>query len=143
MSVLFQIGLLQVQIAPFSVDTSDFETGSDWAAKDLVGAPKSREFMGEADTKLKFCGKLFPHRFGGLDELDTAEAMAKSGDPQMVIRGDGKVFGWYLVEKISEKSSVFNSAGVGRQIEVEIELTKSPTGASAQSMMSTLQALFG
>ena len=142
MPVLFQIGLLQVEVAPFSINEWDYETGADFAAKEIVGAPKPREFVGEADTDLSFRGKVFPQRLGGLDELDLCEAMSTSGDPQMVVRGDGRVYGWFLVEKIQQKHATLDATGIGREIDVEIKMTKSPNAASAQSMLSTIFGLF-
>lgn len=143
MSVLFQIGLLQIEVAPFNFDESELEMGFDFAAKDIVGAPKPREKVGQADTMLRFRGKLYPHRLGGLTELQIAERMSTSGDPQMVVRGDGAVLGWFFVEKLRERSGYFNSVGVGREIEVDVELVKSPNAASASSMLSTIFGLFG
>ena len=75
MPVLFQIGLLQVEVVPFNFDEYDVTTGADFAAKEIVGGPKPREFTGEADTELAFRGRLFPRVLGGLDALDLCEAM--------------------------------------------------------------------
>ena len=140
---LWQIGLLQFQVAPMNVEGVEYETGADFAAKDIVGAAKPREFTGEADTELSFSGKLFPHRLGGLDELDLAESMSKSGDPQMVVRGDGRVFGWYFIEKLKQKHETLNTLGIGREISYDIKMIKSPNAASAQSMLATIFGLFG
>jgi phage protein U len=60
----------------------------------------------------------------------------------MLMRGDGAVFGWYVIEKMTDKHSYLDVAGVGRMIEFEIELVKSPNAASVASMISTLASLF-
>ena len=143
MPVLFQIGLLQVEVVPFNFDEVSVTTGADFAAKAIVGGPKPREFTGEADTELSFRGKIFPQRLGGLDELDLCETLSKSGDPQMVVRGDGRVLGWFYIEKLEARHSTLDARGVGREIAVDVKMVKSPRAASASSMLSTLFGLFG
>ena len=142
MSTLYQLGAIQFQVAPVNISEVSRETGSDFAAKDVMGAPRPREYVGEADERLTFAGTLFPQKFGGLSGIDALQSLARGGQPQMLMRGDGSVFGWYVIEKVTDKHSYLDVAGVGRMIEFEIELVKSPTAASVGSMMSTLTSLF-
>jgi len=142
MATLYQLGAIQFQVAPVNISEVSRETGSDFAAKDVMGAPRPREFVGEADERLTFAGTLFPRKFGGLSGIDALQSIARAGQPQMLMRGDGAVFGWYVIEKVTDKHSYLDVAGVGRMIEFEIELVKSPNAASAASMMSTLMSLF-
>ena len=69
--------------------------------------------------------------------------MRSKGDPQILVRGDGRNMGWFLIEQVHEKSGYLNARGVGREIEVTIELVKSPDGASPTAMLSTLMSLLG
>jgi phage protein U len=142
MATLYQLGAIQFQVAPVNVSEVSRETGSDFAAKDVMGAPRPREFVGEADERLTFAGTMFPQKFGGLSGIEALQSIARAGQPQMLMRGDGAVFGWYVIEKVTDKHSYLDVAGVGRMIEFEIELVKSPNAASAASMMSTLMSLF-
>lgn len=141
--MLYQLGGLQISVAPFNAHEVSSEVGADFATKDVIGVPRPREFTGEADEKHSLSGRLFPFRLGGLDELDTLEAMARSGEPQILVRGDGRNLGWHLIEKVKRKESYLAGNGVGRQIEVEIELVASPNPASPASMLSLLFSLFG
>ena len=139
---LYQLGAIQFQVVPVNISEVSRETGSDFAAKDVMGAPRPREYVGEADERLTFAGTLFPQKFGGLSGIDALQAIARAGQPQMLMRGDGSVFGWYVIEKVTDKQSYLDIAGVGRMIEFEIELVKSPNAASVGAMMSTLTSLF-
>lgn len=141
--MLYQLGTLTFEVQPFNTHEVNRESGYDFAAKDIVGAQKPREKVGEADQKVRFDCKLYPHRFGGLTELDALNGMCKTGDPQILVRGDGRNLGWFLIEKVQEKSGYLNARGVGREIQVTIELVESPTGASAGAMLSTLMGLLG
>ena len=128
--MLYQLGALTFEVQPFNTHEVGRDSGYDFAAKDIVGAQKPREKVGEADEKIRFECKLYPHRFGGLDGLDALDAMRKSGEPQILVRGDGRNMGWFLVEQVREKSGYLNARGVGREIEVTIELVRSPEGLS-------------
>jgi len=139
---LYQLGAIQFQVTPINISEVSRETGSDFAAKDVMGAPRPREYVGEADERLTFAGTLFPQKFGGLSGIDALQSLARGGQPQMLMRGDGSVFGWHVIEKVTDKHSYLDVAGVGRMIEFEIELVKSPTAASVGSMMLTLTSLF-
>jgi phage protein U len=141
--MLYQLGNVQFEVAPVNVHEVAHEVGADFAAKDIVGAARPREFVGESDEPFTLSGKLFPAHFGGLGGLEALESMARSGQPQMFVRGDGTVFGWFLIERVKSKSSFLDRLGVGKMIEFEIELQRSPNAASAGSMLSTLMSLFG
>lgn len=141
--MLFQLGSVQFDVAPVNVHEASREVGHDFAAKDVIGAPKPRESMGEADEKVSMSGRLFPHRLGGLGGLAALEAMARAGTPQILVRGDGMVYGWFLIESVKEKSTYLDGRGVGREIEFDISLVRSPNAASAGSIMSMLFSLFG
>ena len=119
------------------------QVGADYAAKDIVGAMRPREFTGEADDRVKLSGRLFPQRLGGVAGVGALQALARTGEPQLLIRGDGEVLGWYLIEQVADKHSFLDVAGVGRMIELEIELVKTPQRASAAGMIATIASLFG
>lgn len=140
---LFQLGALQFQVWPVNISEVEREVGGDYAAKDLVGSMRSREYMGPADDKIRLGGVLYPHKFGGTPGIQALQVMAEMGVPQMLIRGDGGVFGWYVIEKVTDKHAYIDMVGVGRVIEFEIELVRSPLGPSVAGMMSTLVGLFG
>lgn len=142
MSTLYQLGPIQFAVWPINISEVEFETGADFAPKDIVGAQRPREFMGTADSKLKFSGTLFPHKFGGVPNLTALELLAQAGVPQLLIRGDGAVFGWYVIEKVTDKHAFLDVAGVGRMIQFEVELVSSPITPSVGSMVTTLMSLF-
>ncbi|PPQ37064.1 hypothetical protein SAMN06265338_11517 [Rhodoblastus acidophilus] len=140
--MLYQLGALTLDVTPFNTHEVERETGFDFAAKDVVGGMKPREPMGEADETVTLECRLFPHRFGGLSGLSVLDGMRASGQPQILVRGDGLNRGWFLIEKVKETNAFLTREGVGRQIDVSISLIRSPVGASAGSILSTLMSLF-
>ena len=139
--MLYQLGGVQFSVAPTNIDAVSRERGSDFAVKDIIGAQRPREFMGVGDSEVTLSGKLITHRFG-MGALETLAAMAQSGQPQMLARGDGYILGWHYFEKVKEKHSWIGPLGVGRIIEFDLELKQSPGGATASSMVSMLMSLF-
>ena len=140
--MLYMIGPLQFEVAPLNVHEISHDLGADFAAKDVIGAQRSREFSGVSDEQIRFAGRLFPQRLGGLGELETLKQMSISGEPYLLMRGDGLVMGWFLIEKLSYRSSHLDAQGVGRMIEFDLSLIASSQSASAQAALSILMGLF-
>lgn len=140
--MLYMLGGVMFDVAPTNLHQYTGETGGDYAPKDIVGAARPREFVGEADTTVTLAGRLFPHRLGGLGSVAQLQGMARAGEPQMLVRGDGSVMGWFVIEKFTDDHTYLSRFGVGQMIEFEIELVKTPERASAGSIISTLISLF-
>jgi hypothetical protein len=145
--MLFQVGLLTIDRRPFNVAEWSRDVSGDHAKKDLLGRRPGREFVGKGEETITLKGTIHPLHYGGLSELELAQALSRSGLPLFVTRGDGAVLGWYAIEKVSEKHAeiVANSGGVGAEVEHEIKLIPvDPPGADIGSdLLSSLVSLFG
>jgi phage protein U len=126
MAILYQVGSLSFEPAPLSPQEFERETGADFVKKDIVGAQRPSEAVGEGDETLSITAVLFPFAFGGLPALDVLDAMRKSQQCQPVMRGDGRWMGLYYIVKVREKHTDIGAFGVGRQIQVTIQLDKEP-----------------
>ena len=108
---------------------------------------RPREFMGEEDEHFVLTGTLFPVRYAqligqsGHAQLGTLDGMRASGQPQILVRGDGVNLGWWLVEHVRERHTVLSESGVGRVIEYTIHLVRSPITGSAAGLLSMLYSL--
>lgn len=120
--MLFQVGPLQIRVAPFNVDTVSETVGGDYAVKPVLGRRPPREAVGESEAPLKLSGTLFPFRIGGFDELETAKDLARSQKPVFVFRGDGTPLGWHTIEKVTADHSRLETNGVGQEIPFSLEL---------------------
>ena len=139
--MLMQLGEVTFEVAPFNADSVNRETGYDFASKDVMGRRRPREAMGEADEYVDISGTLFPEKFGGLSTMDTLHKMRQGGTPQILVRGDGLKMGWFLIEKIREKSTYLDAQGVGKKIDFDIQLTLADK-PSAGDYLRTLLRLF-
>lgn len=139
--MLYQFGSVTFEVWPVNAEQVNHETGYDFVAKDVMGAMRPREAMGVGDEFFDISGRLFPEKFGGLGTMDTLQSMCASGSAHILVRGDGRNLGWYMIEKIREKSSYLDSEGVGKLIDFDINLVRAPR-PSAASYISTLLRIF-
>ena len=138
--MLYQLGAVAFEVQPVNVAAAMIEVGADYAAHDLIGAMRAREFAGPSDLRVRLMGRLLPNRFG-MGGFEVLKAMAMSGVPQMMIRGDGVVFGWMDVQRVRERHSYLDASGVGRIVDFDIEMVQSPTGAGAGAVVSLVSSL--
>lgn len=139
--MLAQLGPVQFTVAPMNFNEQSHETGSSFAEHPVLGRRPSLEFVGEAPERWTIRGKIFPQRFGGLNELEALKAMSRSGEAQFFMRGDGVPMGWVAVEKVQEKTANIADGGVGREIEFDVEL-KRCDAPDAAGVFNTLVSLF-
>lgn len=141
--MLYQLGGIQFSVYPLNTHEVERQASADFAAKDVIGALRPREAVGEGDNSIRLRGRLFPQKFGGLDGLAALDAMRVSQAPHILVRGDGRSYGWWVIEQISETSSQLDARGVGRVVEIDVSLVKAPGAPSAGSYIATLFGLLG
>jgi hypothetical protein len=141
--MLYQIGSLTLDTRPFNADEMGRAATADYAVKPLIGTLPGREFMGEGDDKITLSGQLLPFKTGGLTELEVAHGFRQSGQRLPLMRGDGKMFGWFAIESIQETHRDLMRDGVGFTVKHSIVLVKvGPEGASP-NIIGSLLSLFG
>ncbi len=141
--MLLSIGPLTFDVTPFNVHEILFDGSSDFARKDVIGAKRPLEAVGEGDETYTIVARLFPERFGGLSSLQLLHNMRKAQAPQLMMggAGSGRNFGFVVVTEVSVTEQYLNSAGVGQMIDVEI--TVEACGApSPQSAFAQIYSLF-
>lgn len=143
--MLYQIGTLTLDTMPFAAEEMGRRATSDFAVKPLVGRLPGREFMGEGEDSISITGQLLPSKIGGLTELETAHTLRRSGQALPLMRGDGKAYGWFVIDEIREEHRGLDRQGVGFAVKHTISLTKvePPAAAAAGNIVGTLLSLFG
>lgn len=140
--MLYALGPVTFEVAPVNITDVDRETQGSYVEKPVVGRRPPLEFVGDGPETVRLTVKLFPQKFGGLSSLSSFDTMRKSGTPFVLARGDGANLGWFVVEKASERSTYLDRSGVGKVIEVGLDL-KRADAPSAGGYMSALLSLFG
>jgi uncharacterized protein len=126
-SALMQWGPMQFLVFPLNINEYDHQTETDWARKEIAGAAVYREWTGEGDEVLHLRGRLFPYRIGGLTEIEAIETMRREGIASMMVRGDGRVLGWYVLEKLVRSHTHLGLDGIGQVVNFEALFARVPT----------------
>lgn len=142
--MLYMLGTLAIDTRPFSIDDMQRSASADIASKPLMGAFPGKEFTGEGDDEITLSGQLLPTKIGGLEELEIAHEMRRSGTKFPLQRGDGTRLGWFAITRISENHTNLTRDGIGFVVKHTIVMTKvQPDIGSGQQVITGLLSLFG
>lgn len=141
MSVLMMIGPVKFEVAPFNIHAVGHDHESTFAEKPILGSSPLVEWVGEGAETWSLQGRLFPQRFGGLDSLRLLQEARASGQPQYMMRGDGTLMGWVVIERVSERSSFIDLGGIGKAIDFDISVRRAMPPA-AGLYFSIMEAIF-
>lgn len=127
-----KLGKVQFEIEPFNATEYDHAHSAAFVEKPVLGAAMPLEWVGQGSETWSIKAKLFPHRFGGLNDLKKLYQMRAAGKPVYLMRGDGRQMGWVVIETVTERSTYLDRDGVGKIIDVDISVKRSskPSGGS-------------
>jgi len=139
--MLMMIGPVQFEVYPFNTNEYGHGHEAGFAEKPVLGVRPPLEFVGEGPESWSIKAKLYPEKFGGLDDLATLYSVRASGRPQYMMRGDGFVMGWVVVLNVTELSTYLDREGVGKVIDVDIKVKRADKPA-AGNFFSSLADVF-
>lgn len=117
------------------------------ASQERVGERPASQFVGLGEDKITLRGTLLPIFTGGRIKLDLLRWMAKTGKAWPLIEGSGRMYGWYVVESISETSEDFMSTGHANKIDFSMSLKRvdepTPDRMGQQSKLDEMNAIVG
>lgn len=106
----------------------DVNRHRDWrhASSERFGAIDASQFTGPGEEQLRFTGRLIPELAGSYSSIDTLAAMADAGEAHPFIRGDGLIFGNYIILSIDEQMGAMIDGGLPRVVGFSIEMKRMP-----------------
>lgn len=140
--MLYALGPVLFEVWPVNVYEVTRATEAGFVEKPVLGRRPPLEFVGDGRESISLAVKLFPEKLGGLSSLDQLDAMRQSGQPQYLMRGDGVPLGWFLLDKVSEKSTFLGPAGIGRVIDVDLGLSRADA-PSASDYFAVIAGVLG
>lgn len=87
-----------------------------------IGERPARQFLGVGDDTITLTGTLLPEFTGGRLSLDELRDMADRGKAWPLVEGTGRIYGFWTIESINERSSTFFYDGLAQKIEFTIVL---------------------
>ena len=124
----------------FSVDTAayqrlDRETSFRWAAQPRLGTSDALQFVGDDDT-VTLEGVIHGQTGPGSGQVERMRSAGRLAMPLPLISGGGRVFGFFVIERVSEAQSVFAKGGAPKKQEFTIALRR--YGGSLGSLIVSL-----
>jgi len=153
--VLWSWGPLQFDVVRANIHEWQHATSADWAKHDVLGAPVQLEYTGAGLEELVLRGRVFPAflrnsfqgpsegqngRTDGLSELEAIDKYREGGTPQQMIRGDGVVMGWFVLEHYERQHTFLDAAGRGKIVGFQGRFSRFPGKPQPHSFY---QSLFG
>lgn len=115
----------------FSLDTAAYAelertAGYRFAAIDRAGAKPTLQPMGAELATVRLAGKILPGWRGKASSVDDLVALANAGAPLVMADGAGRVWGKWVLERVSSHSDVFLEDGTPRRVAFSAELKEWP-----------------
>lgn len=114
----------------FSLNTASFDNlkrSVAWRhpAQARIGARAGRQFLGVDDETITLAGTTYAEisKFGRVS-LEALEAMGNSGKKYLLIGGDFKIYGQYVLESLETTRTAFFPDGTARKIEFSMTLKR-------------------
>lgn len=118
----------------FSIDTAAFDSLSRRLAwrhpsQSRIGARPSHQFLGVDDEVITLSGVTHTEiaNFGRVS-LEVLEEMGNRGEAWLLIGGDTKIYGHYVIEGLETTQTEFFEDGTARKIEFSLSLKRVDEG---------------
>lgn len=95
-----------------------------WAANNRVRRRPARQYVGPGDDTITLSGWISPELCGDRTSLDQLRVMAEAGTPYVMVDATGTVYGLWVIESISETSTIFRIDGQPRRIEFTVTIAR-------------------
>ncbi|WP_249962224.1 phage tail protein [Histophilus somni] len=138
--------LMSLGMFVFGLHTAPFEQLSRnsqwrWQSHNRTGADLAYQFTGRGEESITLTGVLMPEISGGVDQLDMLRQMADQGEPHLLTAGSGEVYGYYVIESLSENHSALLIDGTAQKIEFSLAL-KRYKGTEQKDTVAPMLPLF-
>ncbi|WP_323842935.1 phage tail protein [Moraxella sp. Pampa] len=120
------IGMFVFRISTAAYDQLVQKTQWRHASNSRVGTLPAYQFIGRGENTITLSGSIVPE-FGNQKSLIKLSDMADTGRAYPLICGNGRVWGQYVIESISETHSIFFKNGTAKKVEFTIELKQIST----------------
>lgn len=144
--MLFMLGGVTIDTAPFSAESVSRSSSADIASKPIVGGPKAHEFMGVGDGTLTITGQILPLHIGGEPQLEALRTMCETGERFPVMRGDGTALGHHALTNVGDAHKTLASDGRGYVLVhtlsmIKVQFTESGAAGTVSKILQLFDAL--
>lgn len=119
---LMALGNFVFEISTIAYQQIDRQNSWRHPGNDPVGADPTYQFTGRGAETFSFSGVIY-REFSNPKALDTLRDMADTGEAFALVDGTGKVFGFYVIDDLSESQSFFDAKGQALRIDFNLKIT--------------------
>ncbi|PRC90984.1 Phage protein U [Solimicrobium silvestre] len=87
-----------------------------------VGTRDAHQFTGKGDDTITLSGWIAPELTGSLYSLDALRMMADTGQSWILIQGNGRILGTFIITGLTENSSHLAATGAAGKVDFTISL---------------------
>jgi uncharacterized protein len=106
------------------------------ARTNRVGARAASQFLGPGEDTITLPGVILPE-FGSRVSLDEIHTMADTGEAFVLVDGNGRSYGRYVITDKDETGSVLDQIGRPQRIEFTITLERVDEDTNAEATEAT------
>lgn len=121
-SMLMALGLFVFRLPTTAYQELERKTTWRHAKQSRVGRRPARQFTGPDEDGFTLKGVLMPEIGGSSISLDTLRIMGDTGFAWPLIQGNGRVYGLYVIEDVTEGQSVLLPDGTPQRITFSVSL---------------------
>jgi phage protein U len=119
---LFQLGSFQFDLPNGAPQTVDRDAAYRWEEQGRLLRDPAQQFVGPGSQTMTLDGVLYPGFSGRQSTLEQLRDIARTGKPQMLTDGLGKVYGLWAIKQVREGKNTFAPGGGARQISFSVQL---------------------
>ncbi|MFY9326423.1 MAG: phage tail protein [Georgfuchsia sp.] len=123
-SLMMALGLFVFALKTLPYQQLQRQTSWRHPSNSRIGKRPTRQYLGPGDDDITLTGTLYPELTGGRVSLAMIRTMASTGKSWPLIRGDGNVYGVFVIENVDETGSIFFPDGEPRKIDFSLKLTR-------------------
>jgi phage protein U len=114
--------VFNLQTAPFS----QRQRSTSWrhARSSPIGSRNSSQYIGPGEDVITLTGTIAPEIRGNLFSLEALRIMGDTGEPYVLVLGNGQIVGAFEIDSIDENSNNLYENGTARVTEFSITLTR-------------------
>lgn len=120
--VLMQLGKYQFSIGTLAHQSISRTSGYKWAKQDRIQNIGALQFTGIENEEIAISGAIVPQWVNVEQHLNQLRYMAETGEPHLLIDGQGTNLGYWVITKIDSKAQSLNHKGIGKEGDFSLSL---------------------
>jgi hypothetical protein len=121
-TIMMALGSFRFGVNRASYQSFTRDAAYRWSRQDRLGRAPALQYLGPDAEEITLEGVVYPHFKGGLRQMELMRAVARLGQPMMLVDGLGFVWQRWVITRVSETKSLFLADGAPRRIEFNVTL---------------------